>query len=166
MEIWKILSEAIMGKPPKTYPESVADQLGSKLDYLAQNPKGLQVKELVSRMKSRIEAAQASGYTLDDIANVFKAEGVDLTLNTLKQYLRESRALNSDLTLSKLSGSDSKPTKLKNSNSSPSTPFQQLPTTTQTQSGKLPSNVESEDKTQLTNTNEDGFQEMRSDDDL
>ena len=64
-----------MGKPPKTYPESVADQLGSKLDYLAQNPKGLQVKELVSRMKSRIEAAQASGYTLDDIANVFKAEG-------------------------------------------------------------------------------------------
>ena len=166
MEIWKILSEAIMGKPPKTYPESVADQLGSKLDYLAQNPKGLQVKELVSRMKSRIEAAQASGYTLDDIANVFKAEGVDLTLNTLKQYLRESRALNSDPTPSKLSGSDSKPTKLKNSNSSPSTPSQQLPTTTQTQSGKPPSNVESEDKTQLTNTNEDGFQEMRSDDDL
>ena len=154
-----------MGKPPKTYPESVADQLGSKLDHLAQNPKGLQVRELVSRMKSRIEAAQASGYTLDDIANVFKAEGVDLTLNTLKQYLRESRALNSDPAPSKLSGSDSKPTKLKKLAPSPSTPSQPLPTT-QPQLGKPPSNVESEDKTQLTNTNEDGFQEMRSDDDL
>lgn len=166
MKIWKILSEATMGKPPKTYPESVASQLGSKLDHLAQNPKGLQVRELVSRMKSRIEAAQASGYTLDDIANVFKAEGVDLTLNTLKQYLRESRALNSDPAPSNLSGSDSKPTKLKKPAPSPSTPSQQVPTTTQPQSGKLPSNVESEDKTQFTNTNEDGFQEMRSDDDL
>ncbi|MEP0874051.1 hypothetical protein NDA01_30580 [Trichocoleus desertorum AS-A10] len=98
MAIWTRLSEAIMGKPPKIYPESTANQLSSKLEHLAQNPKGLQVKELVFRLRLKIEAAQESGYTLEDIANVFKAEGVDLTLNTLKRYLQESRALNPKLT--------------------------------------------------------------------
>lgn len=158
MQIWKILSEVIMGKPPKTYPESIADQLGSKLDHLAQNPKGLQVKELVFRMKSKIEAAQASGYTLDDIVKVFEAEGVALTLNTLKQYLRESRSLPPSSTPSQLPELASKPPK-------------QPKTDARTKSNSMPAQPQSEETpiaedVKISGTNEEGFQRMRSNDEL
>ncbi|MBD2121026.1 hypothetical protein [Trichocoleus sp. FACHB-262] len=166
MAIWTGLTEVIMGKPPKIYPESTANQLSSKLEHLVQNPKGLQVKELVFRLRPKIEAAQESGYTLEDIVNVFKAEGVDLTLNTLKRYLQESRALNPQHDLPTIPALDSKPTKVKKTNSLPvlSSPRSQqsgLPLQEQTRP-----HLEREMQPLLTNTNEQGFQEMRSDDDL
>ncbi|GEM_PF-1340514 len=80
-----------MGKPPKLHTEITANKIGSKLDRLAVTPKGVQTKILVAQMQPKIEAAQASGHSLEDILNIFKSEGVDLTLNTLKQYLRASR---------------------------------------------------------------------------
>ncbi|MEP0872793.1 hypothetical protein NDA01_23520 [Trichocoleus desertorum AS-A10] len=155
-----------MGKPPKIYPESTANQLSSKLEHLAQNPKGLQVKELVFRLRPKIEAAQESGYTLEDIANLFKAEGVDLTLNTLKRYLQESRALNYQADLPVIPTLDSKPAKAKKTNSLP------VPSSSRSQQSGLPleeqprPHIEREMQPSLTNTNEHGFQEMRADDDL
>jgi len=159
MKTWKILSEVLMGKPPKTYPESIADQLGSKLDHLAQNPKGLQVKELVNRLKPKIEAAQASGYTLEDVVKVFEAEGVSLTLNTLKQYLRESRSLSSSPTPPpQLPDSTSKPPKqTKNNSRSKSS---STPSLSQSEETPIAEDVE------ISGTNEEGFQRMRSNDDL
>jgi hypothetical protein len=162
-----------MGKPPKLYSENVAKDIGSKLDHLAQNPKGLQVKELVFQLRSKIEAAQASGHTLEDIVGVFKAQGVDLTLNTLKQYLRESRSLSPDSGQHSLPGTASKPaskpSKSKSSETTvspkPQPEPEPEPEPDQSKPGK-PSKAETESKSQLTNTNEDGFQEMRSNDDL
>lgn len=156
-----------MGKPPKLYSESVAKDIGSKLDHLAQNPKGLQVKELVFQLRSKIEAAQASGHTLEDIVGVFKAQGVDLTLNTLKQYLRESRSLSPDSDQHSLPGTASKPASKPSKSKSSETAVSPKPQPEPDQSkpGK-PSKAETESKSQLTNTNEDGFQEMRSNDDL
>jgi len=138
-----------MGKPPKIYPEKVADQLGSKLEHLAQNPKGLQVKDLVFRLRPKIESAQQAGYTLEDIVQAFKEEGVDLTLNTLKRYLQESRSLSPASSSPQLPPSEPKPAK-------PKVERQQKPKREEASS----------EKPQLTNTNEDGFQEMRSDDEL
>ena len=166
MAIWTRLSEVMMGKPPKIYPESTANQLGSKLEHLAQNPKGLQVKELVFRLRPKIEAAQESGYTLEDIVNVFKVEGVDLTLNTLKRYLQESRALNPQADLPLTPSLNTQSTKVKKTNSlpvsaSPRSPKSGLPLAEQPRP-----HLEREMQPSLTNTNEHGFQEMRSDDDL
>ncbi|MBW4491172.1 MAG: hypothetical protein KME12_25725 [Trichocoleus desertorum ATA4-8-CV12] len=166
MAIWTRLSEVMMGKPPKIYPESTANELSSKLDHLAQNPKGLQVKELVFRLRPKIETAQESGYTLEDIVNVFKAEGVDLTLNTLKRYLQESRALNSQHDLPTIPALDSKPTKVKKTNSLPVPSSQRSPKPIQLSEDKPQPLVEPGIQPLLTNTNEYGFQEMRSDDDL
>lgn len=148
-----------MGKPPKLYSENVAKEIGSELDHLAQNPKGLQVKELVFQMQSKIEAAQASGHTLEDIVNVFKGKGVELTLNTLKQYLRESRALNPNPETPKLPSSDHKPTtaKSKKTDKPPSSASQQPAKPDPS------SKTQEEGKPSLTNTNVDGFQEMRDD---
>jgi len=158
MEIWKILSEVFMGKPPKTYPESIAEQLGSKLDHLAQNPKGLQVKELVNRMKPKIEAAQAAGYTLEDIVKVFEAEGVSLTLNTLKQYLRESRSLSSHPTPPQLSASTSKSPKRTKNN--PRSKSSSTPPSSHPEETPIAEDVE------ISGTNKEGFQRMRSNDEL
>lgn len=149
-----------MGKPPKLYSESTANEIASKLDYLAQNPKGLQVKELVSQLRPKVEAAQASGHSLEDIVGVFKAKGVDLTLNTLKQYLRESRSLppGSEQSSSPDDSKSSKPKRLKGKPSPEPEP--------QSIKADKPSKPEGESKPQPTNTNEEGFQEMRSNDDL
>lgn len=147
-----------MGKPAATYPEKVADQIGSKLDHLAQNPKGLQVKELVARLQPKIEAAQESGYTLEDIVGVFKAEGVSITLNTLKQYLREIRAFAPDSDTSKLPASSSRAKKAKAETSPKALP--------QPNTETAKPDTTSEDKPKATNTDERGFQRMRSDDEL
>lgn len=79
-----------MGKPPKIYSEKIADQLGTKLGGLA--PKGLILKDLIGRLLPQIDAAQGLGYTLEEIVEVFKGEGVDLSLNTLKKYSQELKA--------------------------------------------------------------------------
>lgn len=92
MNLWKQLSEKLMGKPAKLHTEITANKIGSKLDHLAVTPKGVQTKVLVAQMQPKIEAAQAAGHSLEDILNAFKSEGVDLTLNTFKQYLRASRS--------------------------------------------------------------------------
>jgi hypothetical protein len=151
MKIWKALTETIMGKPPKIYPKSIADKLGSKLDALAQTPKGLQVKELVLQLHPKIEAAQASGYTLEDIVKEFESAGVSLTLNTLKQYLREARAT-PDLHPSSnpKSSSNKKPQASLTSSSTEEAASADGRTT----------------KPRLTNTNEEGFQRMLSNDEL
>ncbi len=78
-----------MGKP-QIYSEKLADQLGSKLGGLA--PKGLILKDLIGRLLPQIDAAQGLGYTLEEIVEVFKDEGVDLSLNTLKKYSQEIKA--------------------------------------------------------------------------
>lgn len=159
-----------MGKPAKTYPEGIADHLGSKLDDLAQKPKGIKTEELVVRVRAKIEAAQASGYTLDDVVGVFKSEGVEITLNTLKKYLQESKALSSK---PEMSQPDSASQSSEQKKTAPtSQPLEQEP-------GSVPSEVpkpkeesvpseppEKDTGTQLTNTDENGFQKMLPDNEL
>lgn len=161
-----------MGKPPKIYPESVADELISNLDQLAQNPKGVQVKDLVLRARSKIEAAQAAGYSLEDIVKEFEKVGVSLTLNTLKQYLREVRAL-PDLTPAVEAPPPKRVTASSKQSESPppSTPQPPLAAKSESSARAIAAEGESKDddrtaKPRLTNTNEEGFQEMLNNDDL
>jgi hypothetical protein len=92
MNLLTRLNEVLMGKPPKLHTEITANKIGFKLDRLAVTPKCVQTKILVAQMQPKIEAAQAAGHSLEEILNAFKSEGVDLTLNTFKQYLRASRS--------------------------------------------------------------------------
>lgn len=156
-----------MGKPPKIYPESVADELISNLDQLAQNPKGVQVRDLVLRARSKIEAAQAAGYSLEDVVKEFDKVGVSLTLNTLKKYLGDVRAIPDPIP-------EESPTPKRVPTSrkqSPSTPNPPSAAKSESSASAIAAEDDSPDddrptKPRLTNTNEDGFQEMLSNDEL
>jgi len=172
-----------MGKPATTYPEKVATGLEDKLDHLAQNPKGLQLKEMVARLRPKIEAVQQAGYSIEDIVHVFNEMGVVITVNTLKQYLREVKAEPKEPKL--LSTTESAiPTvasaqKEKTVANAPPVPATPVPTakpkaskpqsvqTVKPVEKPIEKNEKSEsEKIRLTNTNEQGFLEMRPDDEL
>jgi hypothetical protein len=142
----------IMGKAAGSYPERVADQVGVKLERMAQNPKGLQLRELVLRLRPRIEAAQAAGYSLEDIVGVFQSEQVSMTASTLKTYLREAKRDGAvgqgegDRDLGTIAQAEKPSTKV--------------------EVGREKKTTQTKPKPDLTNTNEAGFQVMRADDDL
>jgi hypothetical protein len=142
----------IMGKAAGSYPERVADQVGLKLERMAQNPKGLQLRELVGRLRPRIEAAQAAGYSLEDIVGVFQAEQVSMTVSTLKSYLREAKAT----AQAEITVNDPEPATIDVPEKSATKP----------EAGAKKKATSTKPKPDLSNTNEAGFQVMRSDDEL
>jgi hypothetical protein len=135
-----------MAKAAVCYPERLADLLGTKLERMAQNPKGILLKDLVTLLWPKIEAAIAAGYSLDEIVALFQAEKVAITASTLKTYLRDAKAMvragqgmNRELEPVVAASNPGKNAAKK-----------------KTDLGVSP----------LVNTNADGFQAMRSDDDL
>ncbi|MBE9030465.1 hypothetical protein IQ266_12060 [filamentous cyanobacterium LEGE 11480] len=146
----------VMGKSSVSYPERVADQLGLKLERLAQHPKGLQLKQMVFQLRPKIEAAQAAGYSLDDVVALFRADDVAISVSTLKTYLREARAAVragaiADAGAGRSGAAIVEPNHAKSGKVRSGTKKQTAPQTA---------------PPDLTNTNAAGFQEMRSDDDL
>ncbi|NJL19750.1 MAG: hypothetical protein HC895_01330 [Leptolyngbyaceae cyanobacterium SM1_3_5] len=140
---------------------------------LSENPKGIQVKDLVFRRRSDIEAAQAAGYSLEDVVKEFEAVGVSLTLNTLKQYLREVRAIpdpppDAESAPPKRATASTRKNQTTPSPSSPEPPpiANSEPSASAIASEDEAQNDDRTSKPRLTNTNEAGFQEMLSNDEL
>ena len=78
-------------KPQSLFTEATAQTLEQQLDQLAALPKGHTLRALIERLRPRIKAAQAAGYTYEEMVSTLEAGGVHITSNTLKQYLREPR---------------------------------------------------------------------------
>ncbi len=198
MGMLKVLSlpvEKLMPAKPQTlYTEATATTLEQKLDKLAAMPKGLALRTLIERLKPKIRAAQDAGHTYEDIAKTLGESGVQITVNTLKQYLREPRQeadsckatprpTTTDRTTKRMpvaaatpkpepeqtvaiSDSDTEPqtdrppalTPIATTSTTVSQPEDtpQTAPVTNTPTPQIP----------LTNTNRQGFQEMRSDADL
>jgi|GEM_PF-1648068 len=78
-------------KSQSLYAEATAQTLEQQLDQLAAKPKGLALRTLIERLRPKIKAAQIAGYTYEEIVSTLAAGEVKITVNTLKQYLREPR---------------------------------------------------------------------------
>jgi len=201
-------------KPQSLYAEATAQTLEQQLDQLSAMPKGHTLRALIERLRPRIKAAQAAGYTYEEVVSTLEAGGVHITVNTLKQYLREPRTevetgkgqplptesaratKRSSMTTATAKVSQQQRVSQAPTKTDPLPVSHRAPTSLATAAPSLsalatpqaePSEditaiaaaTQTEDKTQtaattntqtlpmrLTHTNGQGFQEMRSDDDL
>jgi hypothetical protein len=61
------------------------------LDNLPEKPKSerpLTTQQLVAELRSKIKAAQAKGYTLEEIVELFKQSGAQISLSSVRSALR------------------------------------------------------------------------------
>lgn len=78
----------------KTFSPEVKQKIEDVLDNLPEKPKAerpVSTKELVAELKTKIRAAQAKGYTLEEIVDMFKKNGAQISLSTVKTALRTPR---------------------------------------------------------------------------
>jgi len=89
-----------MAGRPRSYSQQVKTAMGSLFDALPEKPESerpLSTTELVKQLKSKISAAQAKGYTLEEIIEQFKRGNVQVSLSTLKAALKgKSKARSAD----------------------------------------------------------------------
>jgi|GEM_PF-3723009 len=88
-------------KPQTLYPEKTAQTVEQQLEQLAAAPKGHTLRTLIERLRPKIKAAHAAGYTYEELVCTLESSGITITANTLKQYLREPKpgeGLAADLT--------------------------------------------------------------------
>ncbi|EFL5392036.1 hypothetical protein AA919_004269 [Escherichia coli] len=77
----------------KLFGQDVRKAVETALDALPQKPpseRPLTTKQLVGELKANIRAAQAKGYTLEEIAELFSKNGAQLSLSSVKVALRGS----------------------------------------------------------------------------
>lgn len=75
----------------KLFGQDVRQTLETALDTLPEKPKSerpLTTKQLVAELKTKIRAAQAKGYTLEEITELFSKNGAQLSLSSVKVALR------------------------------------------------------------------------------
>jgi hypothetical protein len=80
-----------MAGKAKQFTVESRDKLASMMAALPEKPKaekGLAAKEIIASLKADIKAAQAKGYTIEEIVQMFKKGGVDIGLTTLKTALK------------------------------------------------------------------------------
>lgn len=78
----------------KTFSPEIKDKIESLLDNLPEKPKSARpvtTKELVTELKTKIRAAQSKGYTLEEIVEMFKKGGAQISMSTVKTALRTPR---------------------------------------------------------------------------
>jgi len=88
---------------PKVFPKSSWDRFAQQLDALPERPaddRGLAVREAIKDIKNTIRAAQAKGYSLEQIIEQAQSVGIDISEGTLKRAMRTTvkRATPSDRT--------------------------------------------------------------------
>jgi hypothetical protein len=79
---------------PKVFPKSTWDRFTQQLDALPERPaaeRGLAVREAVRQIASNISAARARGYSLEQIIELAKSNGIDISTGTLKLAMRDAR---------------------------------------------------------------------------
>lgn len=78
----------------KSFTIESRNNVASILTALPEKPKAeraLAAKYIVASLKAEIKAAQAKGYTIEEIVQSFKQGGVDIGLTTLKTALKQPR---------------------------------------------------------------------------
>lgn len=75
------------------YTKEQAEQLQKKLQALPpiQEKEELSKQEVIKLLKKDIAALQKRGYSLDKISEVLKTEGVEMSTQTLKNYLHRGK---------------------------------------------------------------------------
>lgn len=82
-----------MAGKQKTFDQETRKKIEATLDSLPEKPKterALTTKELVTELRGKIRAAQAKGYTLDEIVELFKRDGAQISLSSVKNALKGS----------------------------------------------------------------------------
>lgn len=80
-----------MAGKQRTFDKEIRIKIEGVLDNLPEKPKAeraLTTKELVSELKAKIKAAQSKGYTLQEIVELFKQNGAQISLSTVKDALK------------------------------------------------------------------------------
>ncbi|UUA75269.1 hypothetical protein [Cellvibrio sp. QJXJ] len=80
-----------MAGTKRTFDKDIRIKIEGVLDNLPEKPKAertLTTKELVSELKGKIKAAQSKGYTLQEIVELFKQNGAQISLSTVKDALK------------------------------------------------------------------------------
>lgn len=80
-----------MAGKQRTFDKETRIKIEGVLDNLPEKPKAeraLTTKELVSELKAKIKAAQLKGYTLEEIVELFKQNGAQISLSTVKASLK------------------------------------------------------------------------------
>lgn len=80
-----------MAGKQRTFDKETRIKIEGVLDNLPEKPKAeraLTTRELVSELKAKIKAAQAKGYTLEEIVELFKQNGAQISLSTVKASLK------------------------------------------------------------------------------
>ncbi len=80
-----------MAGKQRTFDKDTRIKIEGVLDNLPEKPKAeraLTTKELVGELKAKIKAAQAKGYTLEEIVELFKQNGAQISLSTVKSALK------------------------------------------------------------------------------
>jgi hypothetical protein len=80
-----------MAGKQRTFDKETRIKIEGVLDNLPEKPKAeraLTTKELVSELKGKIKAAQSKGYTLQEIVELFKKNGAQISLSTVKDALK------------------------------------------------------------------------------
>ncbi|PRE45465.1 hypothetical protein [Burkholderia multivorans] len=75
----------------KVYAKSQWEAFGRALDALPEKPdteRGVTVRDAMKEMRARVRAAQARGYTLEQIAEAAKSHGIEITAGALRYGLR------------------------------------------------------------------------------
>ncbi|MBL3961026.1 hypothetical protein H3O04_00730 [Burkholderia sp. KCJ3K979] len=75
----------------KCYAKAQWEAFASALDALPEKPdaeRNVSVREAMKEMRARVRAAQAKGYTLEQIAEQAKPHGIDITAGTIRYALR------------------------------------------------------------------------------
>lgn len=80
-----------MAGTKRTFDKETRIKIEGVLDNLPEKPKAeraLTTKELLSELKGKIKAAQSKGYTLQEIVELFKQNGAQISLSTVKDALK------------------------------------------------------------------------------
>lgn len=82
-----------MAGKQKTFDQQTRQKIEATLDNLPEKPKNerpLTTKELVTELRTKIRAAQCKGYTLEEIVELFKNTGAQVSLSSVKSALKLS----------------------------------------------------------------------------
>ena len=77
----------------KVYTKSQWEAFGRALDALPEKPdteRGVTVRDAMKNMRVHVRTAQAKGYTLDQIAEQARQQGLDITAGTIRYALRST----------------------------------------------------------------------------
>ena len=80
-----------MAGTKRTFDKETRIKIEGVLDNLPEKPKAeraLTTKELLSELKGKIKAAQSKGYTPQEIVELFKQNGAQISLSTVKDALK------------------------------------------------------------------------------